>query len=187
MKIVPINNTNKNTNFSARIALNPEWNNYLQYINKYAPYKEGVFNTAKQKELIEKFVNAIEANPSDALISIDIFYRKNECFNARGVISSQYGKFTDTEPARSDSEVPCENIIRRILNPENRLQMCKLFGAHKNAYDIVKQNEWWDKHIEPMWKDIQELFYEKTLYERSEDRRFNKVFRELNPVFEDDD
>lgn len=188
MQINPINNISQNTNFNAKIAPNPEWNKYLQYINEFAPQKPGIFNTAKHKDLIEKLTNAIEANPSDALINIDVFYRKRENFNARGIISSQYGKFTDTEPVRDDSATaPIENILRRMLNPENRLQMCKLFGAHKDAYDVVKQNEWWNEYIYPIWSNIQETFYEKTLYPKSQDAHFNKVFRELNPVTEIDE
>lgn len=189
MKVSPINNTQYNTNFNAKIVPNPEWNNYLRYIKEYAPYRQGVYNTSKNKTIIENFIKAIEANPSDAEISLDAFYRKNECFNARGVISSQYGKFTDTEPARSDSNVVIENIIRRILNPENRAQMCKLFGTN----NFAEQSKWWDEYIYPMWNDIQEVFYERTLFPKRGDallgrdqawydRLWNKQFREQNPV-----
>ena len=190
MRIIPINNTNQSTNFNARIAPNPEWNNYLRYINEYAPYREGVYNTAKNKTIISKFIEALEANSSDALINIDtIVCNKDEMFNTRGRISSQYGVFVDTEPARDDSNAPIENIIRRILNPENRAQMCKLFGT-KN---FLEQSKWWDEHICSMWKGIQEVFYERTLFPRSGDRLigrdeswydslWNRQFREQNPA-----
>lgn len=190
MKINPINNTNQSTNFNARIAPNPEWNNYLRYINDFAPYREGFYNTAKNKTIIENFIKAVNANPSDALISIDtVICNRNEMFNTRGRISSQYGVFIDTEPGRDDSNAPIENIIRRILNPENRAQMCKLFGT-KN---FTEQSNWWDEHIYPIWNSIKELFYEKTLFPKRGDERlgrdrawydelWNKAFREQNPV-----
>ena len=179
MRVNPINNVNYNTNFKAQITPTPEWNNYLKYIEN-APNQQWV---TKHKALIEKVTNAVEKNPSDAIVNIDVFYRKGEHFNARGKISSQYGTFIDTEPARDDSgTAPVENIIRRMLNPENRLQMCKLFGACKNVYDVIEQNNWWDEYIHPIWEDIQETFYEETLYKKSADSHFNKVFRDLNPV-----
>ena len=179
-----------NTNFNARIAPNPEWNNYLQYIREFAPYRKGVYNTARNKRIIDKFIEAIEANPSDALINIGTFVRsKEELYNTRGRISSQYGMFKDTEPARDDSNAPIENIIRRILNPENRDQMCKLFGTD----DLTGQSKWWDEHIYPIWNDIQEVFYERTLFPKRGDELlgrdqawydnlWNKRFREQNPV-----
>lgn len=175
MQISPVSNTS----FNAKIIPTEEWNNYLKYINKYAFKEEGCFDSIKNKSIIERFVNAINNNPSDAEVGLDVFYRKNELFNARGVISSQYGKFTDVEPARSDSgTAPIENIIRRILDPENRAQMCKLFGT-KN---IAEQSKWWDKYIYPMWYDIKEIFFEQTIYDRTYDGMLNRKFREINPA-----
>ena len=159
MQIQPIN-ANYNTNFNAKIIPTKEWNNYMSFIEKNAVEKHGHLDTIEDKAIIDRFINAVENNPSDAKIKLDVFYKKNEDVNARGVISSQYGVFPDVEPARSDSKVKIENILRRILDPENRLQMCKLFGAHKNAYDVVKQNEWWDEYISPMWQDIERIFYD---------------------------
>ena len=193
MRISPINNTNYNTNFNAKIVPTEEWNNYLKYLSEHAFKKEGWFDTIKNKSIIEHFVNAVKANPSDAEISLDIFYRKDELFNARGTIGSQYGKFTDTEPARSDSNVPIENIIRRILNPENRFQMYKLFGADYNIEKAKAQDAWWDEHIYPIWNSIKELFYEETFFPKRGDERlgrdrawydelWNKQFRENHPV-----
>jgi hypothetical protein len=178
MKINPINNTNQNTNFNARIAPNPEWDNILRYLEKY-PYPKGMQKPASDKELMDKFIKAVEANPSDALINIDTFVcQKGEFYNTRGRISSQYGEFRDTEPARDDSEAPFENIIRRILNPENRTQMCKLFGTN----DFAEQSKWWNKYIDSIWNDIQEVFYEETVYPKSYDKIWNLKFREQNPV-----
>lgn len=185
MYVSPINSTT----FNAKIVPTEEWRNYLKYVDNYAFKREGWFDTVKNQAIIDKFIKAVEKNPSDAEIRLDVFYRKNEFFNARGVISSQYGKFTDTEPARSDSNVKIENIIRRILNPENRAQMCKLFGTKNYA----EQAKWWDEYIHPMWKDIQEVFYERTLFPKRGDeflgrdrawydRFWNKMFREQNPA-----
>lgn len=183
MKISPINNTNYNTGFSAKIAPNPEWDNYLRYIKENAVQRPGYWNSTPNKNLIDMFIKAVEANPSDALLNIDIAYNiKEETFNARGIISSQYGKFKDTEPARSDSNAPFENIIRRILNPENRFQMYKLFGADYNIEKVKAQNEWWDEYIFPIWNGIQEVFFERTVYPKSYDSLWNKEFREQNPV-----
>lgn len=187
MKISPINNTNQSTNFNAKIIPTKEWNHYMNFIEKNAVARIGYSDTIKDKAIIERFITAVANNPSDARIKLNVSYRKDEDVNARGVISSQYGKFPDVEPARSDSKVKIENILRRILDPENRLQMCKLFGADKNAYDVVKQNEWWNEYISPIWRDIMTTFYEPTggrpvKYDRIIDKCYNEEFRKQNPV-----
>lgn len=158
-------------NFQANLNFPP---NYIKYIEKNSVAREGYKDFTSHKVLINKLTEAFSKNPSDANVNVGMLLRNNEMFCARGLIGSQYAEFTDTEPARDDSVAAFENVVRRILHPDNRVQFNKLMGAKRKS---PEQDVWWNTYIAPIWKDISSEFYETTYGPRLFDGWYNKAFR----------
>ena len=167
MNISPVSSTN----FKATINF-PR--SYTKYIKENSAVREGYANYASHVELVDKIKEAFRKNPSDANINVEMLCRPNELFCARGVVSSQYAKFVDIEPARDDSVAAYENIVRRILYPANRVQFNRLMGAGRKS---AVQDAWWNEHIAPIWDKIQSEFYEFTVYQKIFDPLINANFR----------
>ena len=175
MKVSPISNTQPQ--FKAKVSSTKEFSELMSYLHKHVNDKAPWYNSAEDLELVNRVTNAFIAFPSNADLKFSVMYRKNECFNARGVVESQYAKFTDTEPARSDSAVPIPNIMKRILNPDNKDQFNKLMGNK----DEKIRDIWWKFYIGPLWDKIKENFYEDTVYKQETCPDFDYLFRRQNP------
>ena len=74
------------------------------------------------------------------------------------------------------------NVLYSYLEKDGIAKRDSNGDLRANVYDVIEQNNWCDEYIHPIWEDIQETFYEETLYKKSADSHFNKVFRDLNPV-----
>ena len=182
MKVQSINNQSNNQNFCARIVVQTEdMKNFMDYIKRYTHSNKGSYNSTKDLALTRKIFDAFEKHPSQEEIIPDIAYIKGTLFNARGTLQSSRAAFIDTEPARSDSIAPIQNIFRRILDPENKESFNKLVGEeHSSVYD-----SWWKEHIAPIWKDINKSFREETLFHENYDKEFNADFNRESGKIED--
>ena len=144
----------------------------MEYMERYSNPPKGFYDNSKDLRLTKRIIRAFKSHPSKEDIVVDTFYRKNEMFNARGVVSSSKVTLTDTEPARSDSIAPTKNILRRILDPANKNSFNKLVGEeHSGIYE-----SWWNKNIKPIWNNVNDSFRESTCFEGNRDREFNKLF-----------
>lgn len=122
--------------------------------------------------LVNKVADAFEKHPSNAFIRIDEF-KGAGFYGARGVIKSRHAIYTDVEPTPYDGVSSVQNIIRRILNPENKDCFNKLMGnKHNDVYD-----SWWAENISPIWSDVNKKFRTKTFFEGNYDKEFNQDFQ----------
>lgn len=174
MYVLPISNTQPQ--FKAKIASTKEYESLVGYLNKYASHPEGVHNTTNELNLLKKVENAFEAFPSDAELKFSVIFRPGELYNARGVVESQYAKYADTEPARNTSEVPIPNIMKRMLNPENKDWFKRLMGNDSEE----TWNVWWNFYVAPIWAKVKHYFYETTIYQRDIEPDFDLMFRRAN-------
>lgn len=174
MKVSPINNMQ--AQFGAKIVNTKDYNNLMLYLRKNVGAPKGMYDTAEDLVLVEKVINAIKDFPTKAELKFSIIHREGELFNARGVVESQYAKYTDTEPARENSNVPIPNIIKRILNPENKAFLNKLMGNENDSVRFA----WWENKIKPIWNSVQERFYEYTVYPQNAHPDFDLIFRRNN-------
>ena len=159
--------TNFNANLKGRVLQET-----MDYMERYSNPPKGFYDNSKDLKLTKRIIKAFKSHPSKEDIVVDTFYRKNELFNARGVVSSSKVTLTDTEPARSDSIAPTKNILRRILDPANKNSFNRLVGEeHSGIYE-----NWWNKNIKPIWNDVNDRFRESTCFEGNRDREFNIRF-----------
>ena len=180
MQISSVNVSNcrdNKQNFGAKIVIKTdEMKNYMRYLHENSKPREGWYNSQKDLELTQKVIEAFEKHPSKEEVLPDVFYLKNTLFNARGVLTSSRASFIDTEPARSDSIAPIQNILRRIIDPYNKRMFNRLLGEeHSHVYDA-----WWRENILPFWKDIQNHFREETFFKGKYDKEFNDTFMKQN-------
>ena len=92
---------------------------------------------------------------------------------ARGAIESRFANFIDVEPANQNKTHPIKNILRRILDPENKVKFNQLMGSkYDNIYD-----SWWQENIAPIWDKINSTFREETFFKGNYDKDFNKDFQ----------
>ena len=175
MKVSPINNTQPQ--FKATIVRSHDYNALMEFVSNFANSNSS--NMQRSKELLEAVQESLIAFPTDAKLKFTKMLRDpREYFIARGVVESQYAKFTDVEPARETSYVPIPNIMKRILNPDNKDYFNKLMG---NKDDSIRSS-WWDKNIRPIWNDILLNFYEDTVYRRDTHPDYNLIFRNNTPL-----
>ena len=158
--------------FTANIGKTKTWEETLEFLNAHSHTNSPHLDSTQDLNLVKKIETAFRKHPSKETLMIDETHRYGELFNARGVISSSKATLIDTEPARSDSEAPVLNILRRIVDPANRKSFNKLMGEE---HAPIYQN-WWDKNIKPIWGDINERFRENTFFEGNHDAEFNRDF-----------
>lgn len=169
-------NNNNSTNFGAKLNLKSQgFNDYVQYMDSCKNAPKGYFNSSKNIGLFKKICKAFEAHPSKEVINADVFYRQGEAFNTRGTLKSSKAKIVDVEPSRSDDGVaPMQNILRKIVDPENKKMFHKLVGKeHESMY-----NAWWNKNIKPIWGDVKKTFNEGDTCPNISRKQYNKNFRQ---------
>lgn len=167
------NYTKSQQKFGAKITVKSnEMKNYVKYLQQNKNAENGCYDSKKDLDLTNRIFDAFEKHPSKEEITTDVAYFKGLLFNARGVIKSSKAVFIDTEPARSDSIAPIQNIFRRILDPQNKKTFNRLVGEeHAPVYEA-----WWENNIAPIWKDIKQNFREKTFFDGNHDKEFNADF-----------
>ena len=127
--------------------------------------------------IVEKIIEAFQKHPSDVFIRTSNKY-KSQLYGVRGTISSRNITLTDVEPV-CDNLSGVMNVLRRILNPENKDCFNALVGKkHQDIY-----NSWWEENISPIWKKINSEFRGKTFYTGNYDTEFNEDFRSQKEVF----
>ena len=175
MKLDKVNG-NYNQNFGIRLVRTPEVNEYMKYIER-SPKSSNYMNYEFHSYLYKKIEEALAKHPANIDIVPSVIYRKNELFNARGVLQTNKFKIVDVEPARSDSGVaPIENVLRKILSPQNQEAFDVLVGKeYSEQYQV-----WWNKHIAPLWFNIDTLYREKTI--DISDSALNKAFLKQLPT-----
>ena len=125
------------------------------------------------KELITKISEALKKHPSDVVIKPNII-TKLGIYSTRGSITSRFATYNDVEPVENDGKAPIKNILRRILDPENKNCFNKLVGEkYSNIYDT-----WWNENIAPIWNEINENFRTKTMFKGNHDKDFNQDFQD---------
>ena len=163
------------TNFKAHLNLKSSgFANYVKYMDSCKNAPKGCFNSRKNIKLFKKICDAFEKHPSDEIISADIKYRSGELFNARGVLKSSKVSIKDVEPSRSDDgTAPMQNILRKILDPDNEKMFNKLVGEkHKDSY-----KKWWNSNIKPIWPDIKKTFTAGDILPKITQEQYNKNFQ----------
>ena len=122
--------------------------------------------------LLEGVINAFEKHPS--MIKVKTSINNSAGFwGARGVIETKFAKLVDVEPANQNKTHPIKNILRRILDPENKEKFNQLMGGkHNDKYDA-----WWSENVAPIWDRINSTFREKTFFEGNYDKEFNSDFQ----------
>lgn len=172
MKIDRIHSTTNQQTFNANVVKTPILTSTIQYMEEHSTMPDGWHSYKEELHLTKKIIHALKKHPSKENIEIEQTHRYGEMFNARGVISSGKATLIDTEPARSDSIAPILNIMRRIVDPQNKQSFNKLMGEeHAKDYQ-----SWWNKNIKPIWAGINDNFREETCFEGIHDTKFNKLF-----------
>lgn len=168
-------NVNYNQNFGARINLNSRGiREYTEYLDRCKDAPKGYFCSNKNIKLFKSICKAISRHPSPEVIDADVYYRKGELFNARGVLETSKKRIVDVEPSRSDDgTAPMENLFRKLLNPENKDVFNSLLGKeYEGAYD-----KWWNKNIKPLWQNIRETYKMEEILHGVTEQDYNKAFR----------
>ena len=166
------NNVSTRPTYTANVAKTKVLTDAMGYMEKYSDAKGDWYNTAQDLKLTKKIIKAFKKHPSPETVMIGETFRYGELFNARGVISLSKATLIDTEPARSDSIAHVMNIMRRIIDPENKKSFNKLMGEEYSK----DYQPWWDKNIKPIWADVSERFRENTFFEGNHDKQFNRDF-----------
>ena len=163
MKISSIKSAEKQTSFSAHLVTrNKEMSSFVNQMKK----------NLDDANLLQGITDAFENYPEKGNIRLS-FIKKNGLWAARGVVSTRFATFIDSEPANNNRIHPIKNILRRILDPENKDVFNKLMGGkHSDSY-----NTWWEENISPFWNDINTKFREKTFFDGNYDKEFNLDFR----------
>ena len=162
MKINSIDSAN-NPTFTARLACG------RSHVKNFLNSNSIDLNS---KEMVIKIANALEKHPSDAVVKIDII-KKSGFYGTRGSVTSRFATYKDVEPVQNDGKTPIKNILRRILDPENKDCFNKLVGEkHSNIY-----NTWWNENIAPIWNEINENFRSKAFFKGNHDKEFNRDFQ----------
>ena len=67
-----------------------------------------------------------------------------------------------------------QNILRKIIDPENKQMFHKLVGnEHESMY-----NAWWNKNIKPIWGGVKKTFNEGDTCPNISRKQYNKNFRQ---------
>ena len=127
------------------------------------------------KNLVDIICKSMRKIPQGADISFTILRDEEKSLGSRGVVSSDFAKFVDTEPAGNDAASPLFSIIKKILHPENKPQLSRLLGEKPGSME--KTESWWNRYISPIWKDIDKYFQETSSFEPSAQVKFNEEFR----------
>ena len=122
--------------------------------------------------LVYKITDAFEKHPSNAVLRPSI-QSKPGIYGTRGVISSRFATYTDVEPVENNSINPIKNIIRRMLDPENKNCLMNLLGTTNTE----KHDSWWNENIAPIWNEINKSFRSKSFFKSNHDKEFNQDFQ----------
>ena len=125
------------------------------------------------EELVSKISEALKNHPSDVMIKTDIIM-KNGLYGVRGQISSRHAMYRDVEPVENNGLSPIKNILRRILDPENKNCFNNIVGKNYSEF----YDSWWAENISPVWSDISEKFRSKFISKDNHDKEFNQDFQE---------
>lgn len=163
-----VNSINSSVDFCARLA---------QGSNEIKKLSAQMAKNPDTAGIVEKIADAFRKHPSDVFIRTSNEY-KSQLFGVRGVIASRNIVLTDVEPA-ADNVSGIMNILRRILDPENKDCFNALVGKKfQDSYST-----WWEENISPIWEKIDSNFRGKTFYTGNFDTEFNKDFREQRENF----
>ena len=175
MKIQPISNQS----FTATLAIEGDMKEYMKFLNAHTEAADGWYNSTEDLRVTSKIIKAFKKHPSPNVVFPSNTYIKSVWFNARGTLKSKDCTLYDTEPSRSDSFAGIQNVLRRILDPENKSMFNKLLGVQYSwAYST-----WWNEHIKPIWPYIQKNFRETTFFKGNYDKEFNEDFRKQGGQF----
>ena len=172
MRIEKTNTQTYNPTFKANVVRTKVLSETFEYMEKHSNPPKGWHDCSTELRLTKKIIKALKKHPAKENIEIEQTHRYGELFNARGVISSGKATLIDTEPARSDSIAPVLNIMRRIIDPQNKKSFNKLMGEEFSK----DYQPWWDKNIRPIWSKVNSEFREETCFEGNRDSHFNKKF-----------
>ncbi|MBQ4115709.1 hypothetical protein IJD34_09945 [bacterium] len=178
MKTQAINNAI----FKASISRNtPSMKLACSYLEKHQNNQPPYANTKTELELFKLIENALEQHPSKEVLYINRHFDDRFFWNERSSINSSQIKLNDVEPIRFDSIAGELGIIRRILDPENKDMFNKLLGVeHSDKYDT-----WWNKHISPIWNNINRLYRENPEIEPNiTDAQYNDCFRKQIDIYD---
>ena len=163
MQINRIANDNMPVHFGAHVVKRDK---YLR------SYLQGTTKTESEVKLMNKVFDAFEKHPAQIYVKPSV-NSNNGLWAARGVISTKYASYQDVEPATTESGA-LKNILRRILDPENKKEFNTLMGnGQEKIYD-----SWWNENIAPIWEEISSTFRERTFFDGNYDKEFNKDFRD---------
>ena len=181
MKINPIQQNN-NQNFKAKINKNtPAMKIACSYMERCKDLQPPYANTKVKLQLFNLIEKALKKHPSKEIIDIKRIHKKQYFWGERETISSSKAFFTDVEPVRDDSIGGELGVLRRILDPENKDMFNSLMGLeHADKY-----NTWWEKHISPIWNQINNLYRENPRIAPSiSDSKYNECFRKQIDIYE---
>jgi hypothetical protein len=166
MQIYSIKNVERRPAFKAHLVLRSSAiSSFVNLMNK----------TPENAKLMQGVIDAFKKYPSNLKVKASIINSPG-FWGARGVIETKYAKLIDVEPANQNRTHPIKNILRRILDPENKEKFNQLMGGKQDdIYDA-----WWAENISPIWDDINSTFREKTFFNGNYDREFNKDYAKQN-------
>ena len=186
MKVQAINTNNyqqNNTSFTAKINKNtPAMRLACSYMEKCRDLQPPYANTKVELQLFNLIEKAFNEHPSGETLNINRFHKfQYPLWGERESISSSKACFTDSEPVRDDSIAGELGVIRRILDPENKNMFNLLMGLeHSSKYDA-----WWEKHISPIWDQINILYRENPkIFPSVSDKAYNDCFRKQIDVYD---
>lgn len=125
------------------------------------------------KDLVLKIADAFKKHPSDVIVRPYIV-SKPTLYGTRGIVSSRFTTYKDVEPVQNDGKAPLKNVLRRILDPDNKDCFNKLVGDTKDKY----YDSWWNNNIAPIWDEINENFRSKVFFHGNHDKDFNQDFQD---------
>ena len=181
MQIIPIQQ-NK-VNFEAKINKNtPAIKLACSYMERCKDLQPPYANTKVELQLFNLIDQAFDKHPSKETLNINRIHRYHyPLWGERETISSSKAYFIDGEPVRDDSIAGELGVIRRILDPENKTMFNALMGfEHADKYDT-----WWEKHIAPVWNQINNLYRENPrIFPNISDKTYNNCFQNQIDIYD---
>ena len=174
---------NNNQTFKAKINKNtPAMKIACSYMERCKDLQPPYANTKVELQLFNLIENAFSKHPSKEVLDINrIHIRKFLLWAERETIRTSKASFIDSEPVRDDSIAGELGAIRRILDPENKTMFNALMGfEHADKYDT-----WWEKHISPIWSQINNLYRENPrIFPSVSDQTYNDCFKKQVDIYD---
>lgn len=169
-------------NFKASINKNTSaMKTACAYMERCKDYEPPYANTKTELELFRLIEKALAKHPSKEVLNITRIIDNRFFWNERALIKSSKASFVDVEPVRDDSIAGELGVIRRILDPENKDMFNRLMGQEFSS----KYDKWWNKHISPIWEDINSLYRENPEIEPNiNDSEYNECFRKQIDIYD---